>query len=200
MRPFKVILLPIGIELALLPSKIVGRWVGGSLLEVLVHAFVDGILLRVAGIGVHRKDSQLDEPHGQPCQASQTGSAAERLTVVGVNELRHAELAKSGLKSGLCGIEGGAVHALNGQNEAATAIHGGQRVAVAGVAQSELALEVGAPNLVGIACNEHGVVCGDVASAHTCLNQAVAFENQLGGGHRGQHLGIHLVRQKTQQL
>ena len=135
------------VELALLSAPI-GRWRASRLsLQCAVHPFVATVLLRLARLDQLWHDAEPDPPGRQWRQPRQR-DGGERHAVVGADAFGQAELAKDFGKDGLGVGAGGRQQPLAGEQVAREAIGDRQRVAVEAVFGLELALEVGAPDLI----------------------------------------------------
>ena len=95
------------------------------------------------------RDAQPQPPDRQLAQAEQGMGAGEGHAVVGADGLGQAELLEDALEHGE-GIDLlGGRQRLAGEQVAAGEVADGERVAVAPIGEHELALVVGAPQVVG---------------------------------------------------
>ena len=97
----------------------------------------------------------------------------------------NTELLESVLEDGERRVLAGAGEALAGEQVATGEVGDGERVAVAMVGEHELALEVGAPQLVGLAGPGEGCALSLVASATAAGDEAVAVEHGVDGADGG---------------
>ena len=137
-----------------------------------MHALQLPILLRMPRLDALRHDAQLHPPHRQPRQPGK-GPRGERRPVVGADRQRHAVLAKRRFEDRLHPRRVRLLHRLHPQQVAAVGIRDGQRIDAGAVAGAKPALEVGAPDAVGLrrlppaaGCTAGcDAACGDAASA-----------------------------------
>jgi hypothetical protein len=118
----------------------------------------------MAGLDALDADAQAQPPYGELAQAKQRMGAGERHAVVGADRQGQAELLEHPLEHGegidlLSGRQ-----SLTAQEIAAGEVADGERVAVAPIGEHELALVVGAPQIVGVQRPGQGRALGLVAS------------------------------------
>ena len=107
--------------------------------------------------GLMRSRSMPRRSHQTDKRLSRRGAGAgEGHAVVGADGAGQAELLEGVLEHGERRVLAGAGEALAGEQVATGEVGDGERVAVAMVAEHELGLEVGAPQLVGLAGPEEG--------------------------------------------
>ena len=121
-----------------------------SFFRVQVHALVAAVLLRVARLDALDGDAEPEPPDREPGEVVEPVGAGEGNAVVGADGGGQAAFPEQALK----GLDDRAFLAVDarastGQKIARGLVGDGQRVTVAAVAEPELALEVGAPQIVG---------------------------------------------------
>ena len=114
-----------------------------------VHALVTAVLLRVAGLDALDGDAQAQPPDRQLGEVEQGVGAGEGDAVVGADGGGQATLEEQLLEGGDGGVFAGGIEGFAKQQETGGVVGDGQGVAVVTVAELELALEVGAPQIVG---------------------------------------------------
>ena len=139
------------------------------------------VLLRLAWLDALDGDAQPQPPDREPGEVEQGIGAGEGDAVVGADRDWQATLAEQPLEGGEGGVFAGGFERFAHQQEARGMVGDGQRVAIVAVAELELALEVGAPQLV------RRRACGQRRAARTmpraaaALDQPVAVENGMDG-------------------
>jgi hypothetical protein len=114
-----------------------------------VHALVAAVLLRVARLDALDGDAQAQPPDGELGEIEQGIGAGEGHAVVGADGARQAALAEELLEGCDGEVFAGGLERLAQEQETRGVVGDGERIAVAAVAELELALEVGAPEIVG---------------------------------------------------
>ena len=116
-----------------------------------MHAFMAAILLRVAGLDAFDLDAEPEPPHRHLAQPEERIGACEGNAVVRADGLGETELLEDGLehREGIGFLGGG--ERLAGEEIAAGEVGDRQRIAIASVGEHELALVVGAPQIIGLA-------------------------------------------------
>ena len=181
MRPLGVELLHEGIEAGLLLQAVHAGRAGGFLFQGQMHALVAAVLLRMAGLDALDGDAQAQPPDGQLGQVEQGVGAGEGDAVVGADGGGQAALEEQLLEGGDGGVFAGGFEGFAQQQEAGGVVGDGQRVAVVTVAELELALEVGAPQIVGRDAGGQRRAAGPLARAADGLDQAVAMQDGVDG-------------------
>ena len=122
---------------------------GGFFLQGEMHAFVAAVLLRMAGLDPFDANAQAQPPDGEFAQMKQGVRGSEGHAVIAADVGGQAALLKKPLKHSKSVVFSGGRKRLAGQQITAGMIGDGQRVAVVMIAQQELALVIGAPQLIG---------------------------------------------------
>ena len=148
MRPFVVEFLNEVVELGLLLQDVGASWPGGFFLQRQVHAFMSAVLLRMAGLDAFDADAESQPPHRKLREIEQAVGRSERNTVVRADRTRQTALFEQPLKGRKGRLFRIGFHRLAQQQIARGVIGDGQRIAVAFIAKHELALVVGAPQIV----------------------------------------------------
>jgi hypothetical protein len=181
---------PLGIELggegleALLLLEGIGGWPRRLLFEGAVHPFVPAVLLGMARLDALDGDAEAQPPDGELGQIEEPIGAGEGDAVVGADgggETALGEEAFEGLDDrhladGLVGIAE--------QQEARGVVGDGERIAPSALAELELALEVGAPQVVGLGAGGERRALGLAADAAHAADETVAIEHGVDGGGR----------------
>jgi hypothetical protein len=120
-----------------------------------VHALVPTVLLGMTGLDPFRADPQPHPPHGELGESADRGRGKRR-TVVGANRFRQTKLGEGGLEDRAYFGLPRPLDRLDAEYRPGATIGDRQRMAP-GSAGLEVALEVGAPNIIGsIAAFERG--------------------------------------------
>ena len=107
------------------------------------------VLLRVAWFDALYGDAEAQPPDGELGEVEEGIGAGEGHAVIGADGGRQAALAEQMLEGGNGGILADRVERLAQQQIAGGVVGDGERVAVLGVAEPELAFEIGTPEIVG---------------------------------------------------
>ena len=173
-------------ERTLLSTHVGTRWPGGTALEHEVHVLVPAVLLGRGGLDELGQDLELDEPDGEPGEASE-GVGGEGSAIVGSDAVGKPELAEEPSEHRDYAIDGDIRAAVAGEQEARVHVLDGERVAEVTIAGRELALEVRAPALVGRigrGVGPTGVPASDTPAA--LGDEIVPAQDVMDGGPRGQ--------------
>ena len=122
-----------------------------------VHALVAAVLLRVAGLDALDGDAQAQPPDGELGKIEQGVRAGKGDAVVGADGGGQAALVEELLEGGEGGVFARGFEGFAEQQIARGMVGDGQRVAIMAVAEQELTLEVGAPQVVGRGAGDSGV-------------------------------------------
>src|SRR5262249_28886559 len=126
-----------------------GRF-GGLKLQGQVHALVASVLLRATWLDAFDLDAEPEPPHGELGKIKQRIGRSEGHTVVGSDGFGQAELFEDAFESreGKPFLGGGS--RSESKEMAAGEIRAGKRIEIPPICEHELALIVGAPQLVGL--------------------------------------------------
>jgi hypothetical protein len=113
-----------------------------------VHTLVAAILLRLAGFDALDRDAEPEPPDGELGEIEQSIRTGEGDAVIGSDGRWQAALGKQLLEGGKCEVFAGGFEGFTQQQEARSVITDGERIAIMPVAELELALEVGAPQVI----------------------------------------------------
>src|SRR5580704_18263496 len=150
-----------------------------------MHAFMAAVLLRVTGLDSLALDTEPEPPDRELGEVEEGIRAGEGNTVVGADGLGQAELLEYGFKyRESIGFLGGGER-LAGEEIAAGEVGDRERVAITPVSEHELALVVGAPQVIGLAGKGKCRSLRSVASSHSAFDQAVAVEDRMHRADRG---------------
>ena len=174
-----------GIEAGLLLQGIEARRAGGLLLERQMHGLVAAILLRMARLDALDGDVEAQPPDGELGEVEQGIGAGERHAVVGADGGRQAALPEQMLEGGDGGVFAGGIERFTEQQVARGMVGDGERGAVLAVAEPELALEFGAPEVVGVGAGRQLGALGTTPRAALVLDQVIAIEHRVDGADRG---------------
>src|SRR5262249_29471538 len=144
-----------------------------------MHAFMAAVLLRVTWLDPFDLDAEPEPPHRELAQAVESVRASEGNAVVGADGLGQAELLEHGLehREGVGFLGGG--EGLAGEQVSAGQGGDRQRVAIAPTGEHELALVIGAPQLIRLTRSGERGSLRPVASSPAALDQAVAVEHRM---------------------
>ncbi len=167
------------IELGLLLEEVAAGRLGGLKLQSEVHAFMAAVLLRMARLDALDLDAEAEPPDRELAEAKERIGTCERNAVIGADGLRQAVLLENGLEHReSIGFLGGGER-LAGEQIAAGKVGDRKWIAIAPVGEHELALVIGAPQIVGLAGKGKCRSLGSVPAPHSALDQAVAVENRM---------------------
>jgi len=138
------------IEAGLLLEEVVSGRLGGFFLQGEMHAFVAAILLRMAGLDTFNANAQAEPPDRELAQVKQGMSGSKRNAVIAADVSGQSTLPEKPFKHGKSIVFAGRGESFAAQKISAGMIGDRERVTVLVVAQQELALVIGAPELVGI--------------------------------------------------
>ncbi len=113
-----------------------------------MHALVAAVLLRLTGLDALDGDPEPEPPDGEPGDIEEAVGAGKRHAVVGPDRLGQAALLEELFEGRNGEVLAGRFERLAEQEEARGVVGDGERVAIAAVAELELAFEVGAPEVV----------------------------------------------------
>ena len=137
------------------------------------------VLLRIARFDALDGDAEPEPPDRQPGKIKERIGACEGHPVIRSDRPWQAELLESVLEHGE-GIDlFGRMQRLAGQEIAAGEVADGQRIAVTPVGEHELALVVGAPQIIGLAGMGERCSRRPVAASLAPLDQSMAIENRM---------------------
>jgi hypothetical protein len=145
---FGIELVSEGVEAGLLLETVETWWPGCFGLQREVHALVAAVLLGLAGLDALDGNAEPEPPDGELGEIEQRIGTSEGDAIVGANGRRQAALDKQLLEGGECEVLAGGLQSFAQEQEARGMVGDGERVAIAAVAELELALEVGAPKVV----------------------------------------------------
>src|SRR5688500_14029414 len=138
-----------------------------------MHALVAAVLLRMARSDALDGDAETEPPDGKLRQIEEGVRAGEGNAVVGADGGGQAALPEEALEGGDRRLLTGGVERLAHEQEAGGVVGDGERIAVAAIAEPELALEVGAPQIVGSRALGERRALGAVAAPAHAADQAV---------------------------
>src|SRR5579883_325269 len=148
-RTVVVVVVAEAVEAGLLLGERGGGRLRGLLLEGAMHALVPAVLLRRAGVDALEPDAELDPVHREPSEAAGGGARGEGAAIVAADGARQTELAQ-GLVDHRLHRRDRLRHDAALDEEAAVGVGDGERVAARTVGGAEPALEVDAPEVVGL--------------------------------------------------
>ncbi len=182
MRALGVELFAEEIEALLLLDLIAcGRPCGLSL-QGQVHALVASVLLRIAGLDAFDGDAEAEPPDGKPREIEEAVGRGEGNTIVGADGGGETAFAEETFEGGHDGVFAGPLVGFAHEQEARGVICHGEGIAVAPVAELELALEVGTPEIVGGGAGGERCALGFLPFAAHALDEAVTIEDGMDGG------------------
>ena len=169
------------VEAGLLLEEVHAWRPGRFFLQGKMHPFVAPVLLGMTGFDALDRDAQPQPPHGQLGEVEQAVGAGEGETVVGSDGIGQSPLLEQ-LEEGREGCF--FTRRLQGfahQDEARSLIGDGQGVTVLCVAELELALEISAPQGIGLASGGERRAHGLVAPRLGALHKSMAVEHGVDG-------------------
>ena len=146
-----------GVEASLLLQAVHARRAGGFLLQGEMHALMAAVLLRLARLDALDGDAEPEPPDRELGEVEQGIGTGEGDAVVGADGPRQPAFGKSRSKAVNARSSRVEFESFAQQQEARGVVGDGERIAVASIAELELALEVGAPQIVGCAPADSGV-------------------------------------------
>ena len=144
-----------------------------------MHALVAAILLRVAGLDALDLDAEPEPPDRELGEVEEGIRTREGDAVIGADGLGQAELLENGLEYGKgIGFLGGGER-LAGEQVTAGEVGDRQGIAIASIGEHELALVVGAPQVIRLTRKGKGSAVGPVPACPSALDQAIAVEHRM---------------------
>jgi hypothetical protein len=113
-----------------------------------VHPLVPAVLVGAGGLDELGADAKPEPPHAELREAAE-GAGGEGLAVVGADPLGQPIGAEEPLEDLLGGLQQRTLEPVAGQEIAGVGVLDRERIAVAAIAQAELALEVDRPDHIG---------------------------------------------------
>jgi hypothetical protein len=184
-RPLEIELLTEALKLELLSMPSAGGRASGCRLQGAMPAFMAAVLLGFAGLDALGEDTQEDPLGGELGEPAQ-GVGGKGHTVVGADALGQTVLFEQAGEYWLGLGHTGRREGLTAEEKAAVAIGHGERITIEPVARFEVALEIGAPDIVGGQDLAGGLPRMANVSTVSCLgHQAMAAEDIANRGARG---------------
>src|SRR6202451_4472141 len=146
-----------------------------------MHALMTTILLGMAWFDPFDADTEPEPPDREFAQVEQSVSGSERNTVIATDVGGQAALLKKPFKHGESVVFLGGRQGFTGEQKTAGVIGDGQRIAVLPIAQQELSLVIGAPQLVGPLAQRQGSSLSTTTQATAALDQTVAIQDRMDG-------------------
>jgi hypothetical protein len=131
--------------------------------EIAVHALMAAVLVGTGGLDELGPNPQPEPPDAELREAAER-TGGEGLPVIGADPLRQAKGPEEPLEHLLGGLEQRAFEPIAGQEVAGVGVLHGERVAVAAIAEPELALKSTDQTTLGPVMG----VCGRPGWARTC--------------------------------
>src|SRR5690242_1848399 len=179
MRALGVELAQEGIE-AFLLLQAVGAWRPSRLLfEGEMHAFVPTVLLRMAWLDALDGNAKPEPPDRKLRQIEQGIGTGKGDAVIRANGTRQPAFMEQALEDGNGRVFAGRIQRLAKQQEARGMIADRQGKAVAAIAEFELALEVGAPEIIGGHRLRQRRAARAMARPGAAFDQTVAVEHRV---------------------
>src|SRR5271168_4213456 len=154
-----------------------------------MHALVTAVLLRVTWFDAFDRNPEPEPPDREFGQVKERIGTCEGNAVVSADGVWQTELLEDILENSegidlLSGLQGFA-----GNQVTAGEVGDGQRIAVAAIGQHELALVVGAPQIIGLIAGRQRRASGFVAPMPPALDQPMAIQD---GMHRTDRRGMDI--------
>ena len=131
-------------------------------------------------------DAEAEPPDGEFAEAIKRVGRGKGHAVVGANGVGKAKFLKGALEGGDGEFFLRCAQRLTGEEVAARKVGDGQQVAVAAIAEHELAFVVGAPERVGFGRLRQLGAAGGVTPPAATFDEAVAVEDGMDGTDGGQ--------------
>src|SRR5258706_3741171 len=175
MRALPVILLQEEIKMVLLTPL---SWLRRDILfKSAVHPFMTAVLARLSRLDPLGADAELDPPLRQLTEPAH-GQRSKGGSVISANRLGQAILAKRPLKPGSDGTIAGMLQGPAHQQVTRKVVTQRERMTAPMVAQSEIALEVRTPDLIGsLAIAKRLAIRPDMGMSNSRFNQARPLKN-----------------------
>src|SRR6202041_3058050 len=146
-----------------------------------MHALMTAILLGMARLDSFDADTEPQPPDRQFAQMEQSVSGSEGHTVIAAHVGGQAALLKKPFKHGESVVFFGGREGFTGEQITAGVIGDGQRVAVLPIAQQELSLVIGAPQLIGSLAQRQGSSLSTTTQATAARDQTVSIQDRMDG-------------------
>src|SRR6202041_3126226 len=146
-----------------------------------MHAFLAAILLGVTGLDPFDADTEPEPPDRQFAPVEQGLGGSEGNTVSAADAGWQAALLKKPFQHGESVVFSGGRQGFTGEQKTAGVIGDCQRIAVLVISQQELALVVGAPQLVGPLAQRQSGSLGTTTQSTAAFDQAMAIEHRMDG-------------------
>src|SRR6202042_2795302 len=146
-----------------------------------MHAFLAAILLGVTGLDPFDADTEPEPPDRQFAPVEQGLGGSEGNTVSAADAGWQAALLKKPFQHGESVVFLGGRQGFTGEQKTAGGIGGGQRIAVLTIAQQELSLVIGAPQLVGLLAQRQSSSLSTTTQATAALDQTVSIQDRMDG-------------------
>ena len=129
----------------------------GFFLQGEMHAFVAAILLRMTGLDAFNANARAEPPDGELAPVKQGMGGSKRNAVIAADVGGQSTLPEKPFQRGKSIVFAGRGESFAAQQISAGVIGDLERVTVLVVAEQELTLVIGAPELVGMLANERAV-------------------------------------------
>ena len=159
-----------------------------------MHAFVSAVLLRMTGPDAFDTNTQAQPPHRKLGEIEKPVGGSKRNAVIGTDGLRQTTLFEKALKGSKSGLLGVRFHGFAQQQIARGMIGDRQRVTVALVGQHELALVIGAPQIVGAQPLRKGRALGARSRSPGAAHQPMTIQDRMN---RAAGRNLHRMRQAS---
>ncbi len=181
MRTFGVELVNEGIKAVLLLQAVEAWRSCCFLLQGQVHALVAAILLRMARLDTFDRNPEPEPPDRELGEIEQGIGAGEGHAVIGADGKRQAALAEQALEGCDGRVFARRIESLTQEQEARGMIGDGQGITVMSIAELELSLEVGAPQIIGKRALRQRRAARAMARPAAALDQALTIEDRMDG-------------------
>ena len=179
MRALVVVAFNEVIELGLLLQEVFAGRLGGLQLQGQMHTLVPSVLLRMARLDALDRDAEPEPPDREFGEVEEGIRTSKGNAVIGANGLGQAELLEDGLehRKGVGFLGGG--ERLAREEIATGGVGDRKRIAVAPVGEHELALVVGAPQVIGLTGNRQRRSRRSITPRSSALDQVMAIEHRM---------------------
>src|ERR1700675_4646942 len=146
-----------------------------------MHAFMAAILLGVTGLDPFDADTEPEPPERQFAQVAQGLSGSKGNTVIATDAGRQAALFKKPFQQSESAVFSGGRQGCAGEQKTAGVIGDCQRIAVLPISEQELALIVGAAQLVGPLAQRQSGSLSTATQSTAAFDQAMAIQHRVDG-------------------
>src|SRR5271170_51153 len=146
-----------------------------------MHALMTAILLGMTRLDPFDADTEPEPPDRQFAQVEQGLGGSKGNTIIATDAGRQAALFKKPFKHDESVVFSGGRQGFTGEQKTAGVIGDRQRIAVLPISEQELALVVGAPQLVGALAQRQSGSLSTATQSTAAFDQAMAIQHGMDG-------------------